>query len=96
MICAARIGNADTDDYDAKEWRRAQRDSRAMKIIGGMKRQLVDTGIEGLAGDERSVGAARCVRRDCGDQASLDVRDEMQLDGNTVRRYAASDIEYVS
>ena len=64
MIVAGRARHADADDDDAHEGRIGQRDAEAMKVIGGVKRQLVDAGLELVAGNQRLIGAAVGVRRD--------------------------------
>ena len=49
MIVAGGAGDADANDDVAHERRIGQRHAKAMKVIGGMKRQLVDAGLELVA-----------------------------------------------
>ena len=74
---------------------KSARHAKPVKVVRRVKRELVNTRLDLVGGNERLIRSPVRVRRDRGNQPPLGALHEMQLNGDSVRGRAARDIENV-
>ena len=97
MVVGVRIRHAEADGYLAQEWDRSVRSPDRREIIAQAEDELVDTGAQGVASQEGTIGSALGVGAhdvQALTRVSLGV-DSIELDGQPCRRAAMNRIEYV-
>ena len=95
MVVAGWIGYANPHDDVAEDGRIGKRNARSPKIVGRMKCELINAGLETGSREERDVGATVDVGRERGDLPAFTALHEMKLDDQALSRSPARCVEHV-
>jgi hypothetical protein len=96
VILTRWLGNADAYDDVAEKWRVRQCDAKPREVLARMKGELVDTNLETVAGEQRTVRPTIGVGHRRREQPSSSDYEEVQFDADARRGCPARGVEHMS
>jgi len=88
VVVSSHIGDSESDNHLVEKRRLGQLHPVSPKVIAGMKRKFVDTGLA-LTGEERLRGTAIRVCRNCLQMAPLAANQRVEVDNHALSGFAA-------